>query len=117
MMFCILYIIDSGILVKTMYKSLFGKRTIISTAERDLQLVRDVIFDLICALPPLLIPYLMYRIPININEAIFVLLIPSISIFSKLHSLFEEILFRNFDVLLVKVEEKESFKMKRHRKS
>ena len=69
----------------------------------------DVIFDLICALTPLLIPALVYGIPTNVYEAIFVLLIPSISIFSKLHSLFEEILFRNIDVLLVKVEEKESF--------
>ena len=117
MSFCVLYIIDSGILVKVMYKSLFGKRKIIPAAERDLQLARDVIFDLICGVTPLMLPAFMYGIPTNINEAIFILLVPSLSLFSKVHSLFEEVLFRNIDVLLVKVEEQESFKMKRHRKS
>ena len=67
-----------------MYKSLFGKRTIISATERNLQLARDVVFDLICALTPLLIAYLMYRIPINVYEAILILLIQSISLYGKI---------------------------------
>jgi len=114
-LFCILFIIDSGILVKTMYNSLFGTRTIISTGERNSQLARDVVFDLICGVTPLLLPYLMYDIPTNINEAIFILLVPSLSWFSKVHSLFEEVLFRNIDVLLLKVEEQESVSINRNR--
>ena len=85
-------------------KNNYGK---ISAAERDLQLIRDVVFDLICGVTPLMLPFLIHGIPININEAIFILLVPSLSMFGKVRSLFKEVLFHNLDMLIIKQETRE----------
>ena len=47
LLFCVLYVVDSSILTVVMYKRTFTANKLIKTGERDLQVIRDVIFDLI----------------------------------------------------------------------
>ena len=64
--------------------------------------------DLICGIVPILVPYLVYGIPVNITEFILIWLVPSISVVGKVRTLFKEALYNNLNALLVKKEEKES---------
>ncbi len=117
LLFCVLYVVDSSILTVVMYKRTFTANKLISTGERDLQVIRDVIFDLICAIIPLVVPYLAYGIPTNINETILILLMPSISLFGKTRTLFKEALYTNADGALLKKQNQESHSLQRRRQS
>ena len=82
-LFCLLYVFDSITLSKTMWSKLFSAKKDFSTRDRDMQVFQDVVLDLIYGVVPILVPYHSYGIGTNINEAILILMIPSISLFSK----------------------------------
>ena len=116
-LFCLLYVFESSTLSKTMWSKLFSSKKDFSTRDRDMQALQDVVLDLIYGVVPILVPYLSYGIGTNINEAILILMMPSISLFSKTRGLFTEALYRNLDDALVKREQQESSRAKRNRMS
>ena len=116
-LFCLLYVVESLFQSKTMFKTLRNRANIIDAKERDMNVLIQVLLDLIYMVVPLIVPYAFHGLPTNINEAILILIMPSISLLGKLHSLFEAVLKNNLDILLVKKEYAESRSVKRHRKS
>eukprot|EP00944_MAST-04C_sp_MAST-4C-sp1_P006282 g6282.t1 len=85
--------------------------------RRDMQIKIDAVMDTICMVYPLFIIYFINEMPVPINDMILVILLPSLCLFSKLRSIFREILnLRSHDVVEVK-RNKVAKSMKRRRNS
>ena len=116
--YCVIFIIDSSILVKILAKKIFSKSpSRIKIYERDFQVQRDIIFDFILASTPILIPYYFYSIGSSVFDTFQIIFVTSISLGSKLRSMFKETISWNLDSMIVKRQTQNSRTFHRHRKS
>jgi len=60
--------------------------------RRDRQIKIDILVDTLCMIGPLLIMRFIFRVPISIDEIVLVTLFPALCLFSKLRSIFREII-------------------------
>ena len=68
--------------------------------RRDRQIKIDILFDTLCMIVPLGIMWFGYKVPISIDEMIQVTLFPALCLFTKLRSIFREIVrLRSFDAV------------------
>eukprot|EP00942_MAST-04A_sp_MAST-4A-sp1_P014877 g14877.t1 len=71
--------------------------------RRDRQIKIDIFIDTVCMIGPLCIIWFGFKVPISIDEIIFVTLFPALCLFSKLRSIFREIVrLRSFDIVKTK---------------
>ena len=78
--------------------------------RRDRQIKIDILIDTLCMIGPLLIMRFIFRMPISVDEIVLVTLFPALCLFSKLRSIFREIIrLRSFEL----VRKQQSFRAKR----
>ncbi len=85
--------------------------------RRDTQIKVDIFMDTFCMLAPLCVIWFGYKVQISIDDILFVTLFPALCLFSKLRSIYREIIrVRSYKV----VEEKQTkvaISFRRHRNS
>eukprot|EP00944_MAST-04C_sp_MAST-4C-sp1_P013793 g13793.t1 len=85
--------------------------------RRDRQVKIDAGTDFACVVIPLIVPYVGYQLQISISDMLFITLVPSLSMLSKLDDLLEEGLRQRVAESVLKEQSRLSTYMKRHRKS
>ena len=129
MFFCVLYFLDSGLQAFLLYKKIvlpfcstkrehdsasFG---IITVAERDRLVNIDIIMDTIYLMfPPLFLFFYGHVAPAT-RDLLQIIIMPSLSLFSKLRSQFFENIARKLDDIVIKKENQEAQKIRRRRLS
>lgn len=68
--------------------------------RRDRQIKIDIVMDLLCMIVPLCIMKFRFQVPISIGDLILITLFPALCLFSKLRSIFREIVrLKSFNVV------------------
>ncbi len=123
MLFCTLYFLDSGLQARLLYKKLrlcnnikSNQQDYITVNERDSLINHDIAMDVFYLLFSLPL-FILGKIPITVGDLLLVVLMPSISLLSKLRSSFFEVIARTLDTIILKRESTESQKSQRHRLS
>ena len=107
---CILLVCDKAFATYSMFQPH-------TPARRDRQVKIDFAVDLACLLLPLTFIWFGYRIPVGINDMLLLTVWPTLSALMKIEELFEESIKQNYANIMVKSEERRSFKMNRRRSS
>ena len=89
----------------------------VSKRKRDLQITIDILVDMTFLIFPFAVSWLMYKVSFSIREILLIVLMPSISLFSKLRKMLQENIEDNIDKIASGVEAEISFKQHHRRKS
>ena len=88
-----------------------------TTQQRDKQIVFDMISDLFFLVVPMTVIYFVYDLYIPLERGIWLVLTPTISLFSKLRRMAMAFYFENGAALVVKAQNERSSKINRRRQS
>jgi hypothetical protein len=86
-------------------------------ARRDRQIKIDICIDFLCVALPLCVIWFGYNIPISIPEMLQIMFWPTLSIFSKLRSIFREIIRVRTDNAILREQNQLASKLNRNRRS
>lgn len=88
-----------------------------SASRRDRQIKVDAVMDAISMVAPLAIIWFGYNVSITLNEMIFIIVLPAVCLFSKLRSIFREILHLRSYGAVERARAQVATQMKRRRNS
>ena len=100
-----------------MYRKIWKKSSskLILIGERNLQVVLDVAVDMFFLLVPLVVIYFIFGVQISIPECLEIVIVPSLSLITKLPNVFEEIIISHINDDIEKKLDKKSDSFKRNR--
>eukprot|EP00942_MAST-04A_sp_MAST-4A-sp1_P010160 g10160.t1 len=115
--FTILLIIESSHRTKFMFHKLWGEKTDIHFDERNFQVILDIAIDLFFLIIPLVILWFGYRMSMSVGEVLQIVIVPSISLLSKLPTVIGQIVNNHVNEEIASGQAQTSLKMNRRRKS
>eukprot|EP00942_MAST-04A_sp_MAST-4A-sp1_P008958 g8958.t1 len=115
--FISILMIDSFHRCKFMYKKIRGESSTIHFNERNLQVVLDIAMDIFFLVVPLVIMRFFNRMTLGRGEVFVIVLVPSISLFTKLPDVLEQFIYNQIVEEITVSQAKGSFFAKRRRRS
>ena len=115
LVFILILIAESLNQCKVFYRKVYSKTTNINFNERNVQLILNIGMDQFFLFVPLAILWFGFRIPMSISEIVRIIIVPSMSLLSKLPTIIEQVVYNrvNEEIAAQQMNVSKSFKRKR----
>eukprot|EP00943_MAST-04B_sp_MAST-4B-sp1_P000194 g194.t1 len=117
LVFISILIVESLIQCNVFYRKVCSETPNININERNVQVILDIGIDLFFLFIPLAILWFGFRVPASISEIIRIIIVPSVSLFLKLPTIMEQVVYNRVNEEITGQQINKSKSLKRRRKS